>query len=889
MGRGTRVGLVAGLLGTAWLVVVGRTVAATEGPRPLDALARGAERGLGAIGLDGISLAWTDVAVAVLLLGVAAIALWPRRRRGLGPIAVVVEASTDDRADGPALAAVVRDRLGRVQLQPPVAVPASQDDVTGLFSAAAEAAGAPAGLLGQLVGVLRPRPAAGFEARLTPRPSSRSERRGLTVHLADLDRHRTLLVNTIFEDTYEQAARTAAYQVASVLLRELPRRQRRRRWWRWDASGRSLMAYEEGLYLVRMRRYDEAVATLREGLDVDPSNLALRLRLGTTLERVGAWEEALWTYSRVVENAHRPSRSAAWTREAALVRWRTAIVLSNADLWADGWLRRLAGADGEAGHTLDKRLRGWLADGLDPARARRDAWPSLHASVLPRRPERARRTRPSRTTEGRFPFVASASPSLSRPLGLFHDHGLADLLAHAEAVTRELGSERVEEAAAVRSAVAAFDASPGDDADACALRLVGALRAAAAAPGVPDDARTRCRALALALDPAAWARTLALDVVPGPLLRRRAGLRRSDRQLLAVLLNLRQLTAVHGPTGASGTRWVQDYRSRAARRVDRVAWWHEHVLARLARGEDAHRRRSRVAYNAACTLAALVPDPGEDVGDAWLERHEPQVGTIVELLRRAVEGPGNLVEAGGAAWLAHEDPDLATVRRHHRFCRFAASVLGREVTTHRVTAGARAATQVRLAVNAFAPRAEAAWRGAADVDVRAALALVDADREVLEALAAVQAQPTDHDARHRLLVAMRAMDPDTRGTPRPETADTEDGAWLERLVPWLMKAQASREQLRQELARHVRDQRPGPWPTTEEAALVRRAAETAAREWRLLALADDAIDLAAPAPADAGIRAGGPGEQVEETGDDPRTAQAPRHADDAVHGSAVGA
>lgn len=151
----------------------------------------------------------------------------------------------------------------------------------------------------------------------------------MTVELSDLDAGVTLSVTSVWGDTFQEAARKAAFQIAAVLLGRLRRHERRRLWWRWEASGRSLEAYEDAGWEIRHRRYDAAAARLEEGLELDPGNLAIRLRLGQTYERVRRYEDAVLTYQSVFDPTHRIDPRYARSREAGLVRWRVVAVLSN--------------------------------------------------------------------------------------------------------------------------------------------------------------------------------------------------------------------------------------------------------------------------------------------------------------------------------------------------------------------------------------------------------------------------------------------------------------------------------------------------------------------------------------------------------------------------------
>jgi hypothetical protein len=634
------------------------TTTTTEGDRPAEALAKGVESKVREFEpLDSLHLDPVDVAV---LAALAAVALWflLRRRAGSGPVRVeVVDASsgtaggsgrgTDPKADGSAgdaapptegIAALVRDRLGRVSLTPPTGVPSAEEEGAAEAISVLEAVDPTksVGAVARALTRLSPGHRRGHVARLVMRRSDTTPEAGVTVELSDLDAGVTLSVTSVWGDTFQDAARKAAFQIAAMLLGRLRRHERRQLWWRWEPSGRSLQAYEDAGWEIRHRRYDAAVAHLEEGLEHDPGNLAIRLRLGQTYERVRRYEDALLTYQSVFDPTHRIDPRYARCKEAGLIRWRVAVVLSNGQRWGPAWARTVV-ADDKAQHTADRRARALLDNRYRPKLGHE--FPTIFGTLLAPRAQRE------------YPLAGAADSSLPRiryndPLNrvrLWGDRGPGSTVT---AIERHLPNHTP---------------NPQAHRDERVLAVADATRCAVAIDSAATALR-RARA-AVSIEHLLWRAAQVEAAELRGRLRRNAGLTVSDMRTLRASINQKRLED-------AGLLYAIERQRGAAR------FWAG--LARAAswlRIGGFRRARAQAEYNAACCLALALP---VDARGRPVPRPE-QVREVIDLLGRACTGVDNMIEQGAATWMVYEDPDLKRVRADPQFCKFAKSTLHLEI------------------------------------------------------------------------------------------------------------------------------------------------------------------------------------------------------------------
>ncbi len=722
------------------------TTTTTAGERPAEALAEGVEQTVhDRTTWDTLHLEPVDVAV----LGAAiALGIWIliRRRASSGPVTVTVvdgtAKGTGDTGDGggegtgapstDAIAALVRDRLGRVNLTPPTAVPAAGDaspseGIISVFEAFEPTK--PAGAVARALAGLNPARRRGYAAHVVLRRSDTTDEAGATVELSDLDAGVTLPATTLWAGTFEAAARHAAFQIATVLLERLSRRERRRLWWRWESSGRSLQAFEDAGWEIDHRRYERAIQRLEEGLEVDPGNLALRLRLGQTFERLHCYEEALLTYQIVFDRSHRIDRRHAHTKEAGLIRWRAAVVLSNGERWGPAWARRVVdayGAPRPGVHNPDNRVQALLATRYRPAMRRE--FRTLFGTLLAddrSAPLAAPGTRPG------LPELHHNAP-LNR-VRVRRDRGPGPTFAAIEA---ELIGHQPQDAQRLDARLLAVDA---------------AVRAALSAGQVRRPEKVRRARAALSVEQFLWRAAQVEACEIGWRLRRRSGLSLYDVRVLVDTVNLKRLDD-------AGAFWTTvGLQLRAA-----LTWAR---LARTAAVVPVGRARSvraQVQYNTACCQALALARTG--TGGSW-DRAEvdARVRQVVDLIGQACTGHHNLIEQGAARWIVYEDPDLGSVRTHRLFCRFAKSTLYLEITPREV-AWAHAVDRHELdLVEGATGAAVAVWRThvATPPDRRTLVAALRADADLHLAIAALVRTPS-RSARLAVADATRALTDDER-------------------------------------------------------------------------------------------------------------------------------
>jgi hypothetical protein len=737
--------------------------------RPSQAVAEGTEKAVNEIpGFRNLHLEPVD-ALVILAIAAAITALIVLRSRGLGPVAVsATEVRTDKdgattespRSD---IAAIVTDRLARVDLHPPSAVPSVSEDVEGVLSPFESTPAKAAQAAARLAEMLRREK--GFRVKLLLRTSDTTTRRGATFELVDLGRARVLVAGTVFAATYQEAARQAAFRIAAVLLRRLPRRQVRGRWNEWDPSGTSLHAYEDAGWTIKLRQYDQAIAHLRTGLEVDPANLLIRLRLGTTFERVDDHREALWTYFPAVSRNFPPDPAHAATREAALCRWRTAIVLSNGHRWGPAWLLDALEPGTPGAHTIEKRLRAFLEDRYKKALG--SEYATICKTVLADHIERGEALEHG---QPHLPQLEVVDRWRAGRLRLVGDKGpgqtLEAIVLQLEVLARQLLS--VIWIAAAARAVLYVD-RPNDVRVARVCGLVEhALEAVSAStdPVVLDAAEALGRALpAVSIRHFFW-RCAEHEADSIRWRQRRVGhISRADVKTLRIGMEERFASGLlRFPIYGEIASLPEQHRQSVERQARDAAPPIFGLQDRLGP------RRAQLAYNLACSLAVALPPRGQQRLADWQRATHERVDAIVHHLHQATTGPGNLVEQGALDWIVYEDPDLQEVRQHARFCRWAAGVLQRDVKGE-APSEPSSTIYVRSLLEYSARVARQSWAVDGQLDRTSALDLLRKEKQLCTSLAKVLEAPRSPEARAEVFAVAFAMHPAVDDTPRWPTAE----------------------------------------------------------------------------------------------------------------------
>ncbi|HEX5925648.1 MAG TPA: hypothetical protein VFY45_17575 [Baekduia sp.] len=251
---------------------------------------------------------------------------------------------TDANADQ--LTLVFRQRLMALHLQSPTPVPGAADD--GDFLDVLGRNGLDArNPLATLIGLLRAaKPTHAYEVRGVLMERAEVPRYGVAVRVLRLPSDGTPPA-TVWGETWAIALRKAADEATAMILPQT--RLCRAPWgaWRGRVMPPGLLhAFEEGARLERERRYDEALATYWRGVELDPLNMVLRLRVGQLQERLGLYLDAFATYwgMKVTSQPPRPAnrlrgRRERLERERALLsaRYRRNVLLGGRVL-AKQWM-----------------------------------------------------------------------------------------------------------------------------------------------------------------------------------------------------------------------------------------------------------------------------------------------------------------------------------------------------------------------------------------------------------------------------------------------------------------------------------------------------------------------------------------------------------------------
>jgi tetratricopeptide (TPR) repeat protein len=304
---------------------------------PSPALETLAKPGVAAIATFG-TLVW--LAWCVRRLRFEFLAWWP------GRIVVQNFVASGDMPAGEVerLTAAFRDRLGMSHLQSPASVPAPAEQ--GDFLDVLARNGVDSGnLLGSLLSLLRaafPTHAYEVSGALVTRKGRRPY--GVTVHVVRAP-GKGGGGHTVWDTSWSGAVRQAAdHATAAVLPRTRVCRSPWSAWRRYYMPPALVQRYEHAAECEHQRRYDEALASYYQALDLDPMNHGLRLQIGFLQEKLGLYLDALDTYENILEVAEPSSgddvvrrsyrRSARHDRDRTLLvaRYRYAVLLGGPGL-----------------------------------------------------------------------------------------------------------------------------------------------------------------------------------------------------------------------------------------------------------------------------------------------------------------------------------------------------------------------------------------------------------------------------------------------------------------------------------------------------------------------------------------------------------------------------
>ena len=193
---------------------------------------------------------------------------------------------------------------------------------------------------------------------------------GVTVRAVRLPGEAAGLVEA-WDSTWEGAARQAADGAVAALL---PRtRYCRGPWAAWQhfaAPAELFTAYREAAYYEQNRRYDEALGRYLDALQLDPTNLTVRLHLGQLQEKIGHLIGALTTYQRILalnnpgarvtpRGLYRRTARREWERVVRIAKYRQ-IVLLGAGSLVDEWYGHFEGEPPDYRRGLRQKFRGQL-------------------------------------------------------------------------------------------------------------------------------------------------------------------------------------------------------------------------------------------------------------------------------------------------------------------------------------------------------------------------------------------------------------------------------------------------------------------------------------------------------------------------------------------------
>lgn len=201
------------------------------------------------------------------------------------------------------LTTAFRERLGMSHLQSPASVPAPAEQ--GDFLDVLARNGLDSGnLLGSLLSLLRaafPTHAYEVSGALVTRRGRRPY--GVTVQVVRAP-GKGGGGHTVWDTTWIGAVRQAAdHATAAILPRTRVCRSPWTAWRRYYMPPALLQHYEHAAESEQERRYDEALASYYQALELDPMNLGLRLQVGFLQEKLGLYLDALDTYESILQVA----------------------------------------------------------------------------------------------------------------------------------------------------------------------------------------------------------------------------------------------------------------------------------------------------------------------------------------------------------------------------------------------------------------------------------------------------------------------------------------------------------------------------------------------------------------------------------------------------------
>jgi tetratricopeptide (TPR) repeat protein len=268
-----------------------------------------------------------------------------------------------------------RDRLGMSHLQSPASVPApaEQGDFLDVLAQGGLSSG---NLMGSLLSLLRAAfPAHAYEVsgalvtRAGPKPY------GVTVHVVRSP-GKGAGGHTVWDSSWNAAVRHAAdHATAAILPRTRVCRSPWVGWRRYYMPPKLLQHYEHAAQCEHERRYDEALASYYEALELDPMNHGLRLQVGFLQEKLGLYLDALDTYENILKVAepssgydvlrrsYRRSARKDHDRTLRVARYRHAVLLGGPGL-PHQWRKLPGGARTTRRDTERERLRERLSPSL---------------------------------------------------------------------------------------------------------------------------------------------------------------------------------------------------------------------------------------------------------------------------------------------------------------------------------------------------------------------------------------------------------------------------------------------------------------------------------------------------------------------------------------------
>jgi tetratricopeptide (TPR) repeat protein len=344
---------------------------------------------------------------ALVLLTLLAVRWWRLRRHAERPGPIAVQDIRDASGDGvptEQLSALFRERLSRVGLAPPDSVPSATapSEALGLLRSAAREKTPLAAALGSLE-VVWPRHGYVVQAMLVKRDFE--PRLGATVQVLTPPA-KANAAQPFWSDSWERSVEAAAYAAAAYILPRT-RASNTPPWSTWSGiaiPAQLVQHYVRAERLSAKRRYDEALEHYFAALQLDPSNLDLRLEIGSLQETLSLWLDALETYTSIdatvkaqpARGSHKElqpvvTRAARRRRDRAayLARYRRAVLLGFGQPLADQWFRTgsVSGNPPSTKRDEERRaLRKRLHDDMVDATGG-EGWPGAFRAACPDYPD----------------------------------------------------------------------------------------------------------------------------------------------------------------------------------------------------------------------------------------------------------------------------------------------------------------------------------------------------------------------------------------------------------------------------------------------------------------------------------------------------------------------